>query len=73
MSRKGGGGEEPVHCVDGQYIIRQRLTDMASLLLRCSDGGGFLESFLAAHPSVSVSYKVVLDGKWVEIIELTPL
>jgi hypothetical protein len=46
----------------------ESLTDMISLLLRCSDGGGSLESFLAAHPSVSVSYKVVLSRSRVGII-----
>ena len=42
-------------------VSMEGLMDMISLLLRCSDGGGSPGSFLAVHPSVSVSYKVVLD------------
>jgi hypothetical protein len=39
----------------------ESLTDMINLLLGGSDGGDSPESFLAVHPSVSVSYKVVLS------------
>lgn len=39
----------------------ESLTDMINLLLRGSYGGDSPGSFLAVHPSVSVSYKVLLS------------
>jgi hypothetical protein len=56
LLRKGPGGEAPIHWVNSQYTTAfQKIMDLGVLLSRGSGGEHLPLSFLAVHPSVSVS------------------
>lgn len=66
-----GRGSHPLYQRSVKDLF-QKLIYMIDLLSRGSGDETLPQSFLAAHPSVSVSHDIEIEWSWVRLVDLRP-